>query len=470
MTHPRQDPSFGVPEAPRHPDGWPGARSILPPRERYRGQIPDSPSAGPDQEHQLSPDSGTQTTPAQAHPVLGEPTPTAEQPRRRPALRPLPLLAALIAGLIGGLGGGILSSQLPQPGNNSTQDGKLTVPVTHQGQGQDQGISGAPLTSSNVAPAPSSTSSEADIPSLARAVLPSVALITVTEQPGVVGQGSGFVIRSDGYLLTNHHVVSAAQDAQIEVELPGREPLEATIVGSDAVYDIAVLRVEEQDLPALAFADASVVEVGQTVVAVGAPLGLDSTVTSGIISAIDRPVVAGEGNELSYINAVQTDAAINPGNSGGPLLDLAGRVVGVNSAIAQLPSMALASPSGSIGLGFAIPAEQAARTAQQLIETGTSQHPIMGVHIDLDYAGEGARVLAEAREGVQPIIPGGPAEEAGVLPADVIIAVDGTRIRDAQHLLVLLRSKEVGQRIEMVLQATDGSQRTVSLVLAGSGQ
>ena len=200
-------------------------------------------------------------------------------------------------------------------------------------------------------------------------------------------------------------------------------------------------------------------------------LGLDSTVTSGIVSALDRPVVAGETREsASYISAVQTDAAINPGNSGGPLLDLAGGVVGVNSAIAQLPTGSFGGSPGSIGLGFAIPAEQAERTAAQLIETGTSEHPVMGVLVDLSYTGDGARVLTEDAADSDPVIDGGPADWAGVRPGDIIVSVDGTVIRDTQHLLVVLRSYAVGDTVEMVLQDDTGEQRTVSITLAGSGE
>lgn len=356
------------------------------------------------------------------------------------------VLAALVAGLVGGLGGGVLAQVLDQDPGRDAQ---------------------APVSGSLPEPVPVAAAPDGSIAGLSRAVLPSVALISVGADAGE-GQGSGFVIREDGYLLTNHHVI-AGSDGGITVSLPGQEPVAAEVVGSDAAYDIAVLKVDRSGLAALPFADPDAVEVGQTVVAVGAPLGLDSTVTSGIVSAIDRPVVAGEGDDPSYINAIQTDAAINPGNSGGPLLDLAGNVVGVNSAIAQMPSSALA-PAGSIGLGFAIPAEQAERTATQLIETGTSQHPVMGVHIDLQHTGGGARVLTGGTSDAPPVIPGGPAEAAGVRPGDVIVSVDGTRIRDSQHLLVVLRSYAVGDTVEIVLRDGEGDERTVSITLAGSGQ
>ncbi|SOC55671.1 S1C family serine protease [Ornithinimicrobium cerasi] len=385
---------------------------------------------------------------------MSDPTATSYLPPARPPRRrssaPL-VLAALVAGLVGGLGGGVLAENL-----------------TDRPPARSEEASPAPAASGAAAEPVSAAPAAGSIPALSRSVLPSVALISVGPG-GRDGQGSGFVVRADGYLLTNHHVVAASTTGGgVTVELPGREPVPAEVVGSDPVYDIAVLKVDLDDLAALPFADSAAVQVGQTVVAVGAPLGLDSTVTSGIVSAVDRPVVAGD-EEVSYINAIQTDAAINPGNSGGPLLDLAGRVVGVNSAIAQMPTGALGGPRGSIGLGFAIPAEQAERTATQLIETGSSEHPVMGVHIDLQYTGDGARVLGEERDGAAPVIPGGPAAEAGVLPGEVIVEVDGTRITDAQHLLVELRSRAVGDEVELVLRDEDGGLRTVRIVLAGSG-
>nr|MDQ3359941.1 trypsin-like peptidase domain-containing protein [Actinomycetota bacterium] len=231
-------------------------------------------------------------------------------------------------------------------------------------------------------------------------------------------------------------------------------------------------------LQPLQFADSDQVEVGSGVVAVGAPLGLDSTVTSGIVSALNRPVTAGDLENPSFINAIQTDAAINPGNSGGPLLDLTGQVIGVNSALARFPESFAGGPPGNIGLGFAIPADQVERTATELIETGSSQHPVIGVLVDLAYTGEGARVLEEVpeeevpedEEPVESVIEGGPADEAGIQPGEVILRIDDQRIDGSSELIVTLRSYQVGDTVEVLVRDADDEERTVSMTLQGSDQ
>jgi putative serine protease PepD len=195
----------------------------------------------------------------------------------------------------------------------------------------------------------------------------------------------------------------------------------ATIIGRDESYDLAVLRVSRRNLPVLVLGHSSAVVVGDPVIAVGAPLGLDSTVTSGIVSALNRPVTAGGAgaSSASFINAVQTDAAINPGNSGGPLLDMAGRVIGVNSAIARVASSQDSDgQSGNIGVGFAIPSDQVRKTAEQLIASGKATHPVIGVLIDTTYKGEGVRIAASPQNGSPPITKGGPADKAGLRPGD----------------------------------------------------
>lgn len=364
---------------------------------------------------------------------------------------PLVVALALVAGLLGGAIGAFVMEGL----DPDTQRPAVT--------------SALPLAPASGSADPATQ--QGSIAQIAQGALPSVVFITVGT-PGEGGVGSGFVIDETGHIVTNLHVVQQALTAgdSVTVEFQNGLRLEADIVGGDPAYDIAVLKVDQGGLPKLEFADSSQVQVGIPVVAVGAPLGLEATVTSGIVSALDRPVVAGNLETASFINAIQTDAAINPGNSGGPLLDLSGRVIGVNSAIAQLPGQNTMAPGGSIGLGFAIPADQVSRTAQSLIETGTSDHPVIGVFVDLAYAGEGARVQAEGEDGQNPIVAGGPADDAGIKPGEVILEVDGQRIDDGSDLIVTLRSLEIGATVDLLIRGTDDTERTVSLTLAGASE
>jgi putative serine protease PepD len=275
--------------------------------------------------------------------------------------------------------------------------------------------------------------------------------------------GSGFVIDDKGHLLTNNHVVSGTgASGEIDVVLSNGDVVEARIVGRDASYDLAVLRIDRTDRTPLVLGRSDQVVVGDQVIAVGAPLGLDQTVTSGIVSALNRPVTPGEGNEASYINAIQTDAAINPGNSGGPLLDMDGKVIGINSAIARVPGAAAPS-SGNIGLGFAIPSDQARRTADQLIATGHATHPIIGVKIDRTYSGVGAQVSTVP----DAITPGGPAEQAGIKRGDVIVTFEGQRIRTPDQLIVSIRSRAVGDTVTLTV-TRDGQQLDLKMTLQAS--
>ena len=189
-----------------------------------------------------------------------------------------------------------------------------------------------------------------------------------------------------------------------------------TVVGRDGSYDLAVVKVDRTDLVPLTLGRSADVVVGDEVIAVGAPLGLDSTVTAGIVSALNRPVTPGEADDQSYINAIQTDAAINPGNSGGPLLDMQGQVIGVNSAIATAPGSSTSAQSGNIGVGFAIPSDQVRTTVMQLIKTGKAVHPVIGVYLDSAYTGEGVRIADEGPNGEpagQPRRPGRPGRAQG---------------------------------------------------------
>ncbi|HEU4998005.1 MAG TPA: trypsin-like peptidase domain-containing protein [Lapillicoccus sp.] len=297
------------------------------------------------------------------------------------------------------------------------------------------------------APGPGSTARpDGSIAKIAADALPSVVTIRIKTTDGA-GTGSGFVIDNQGHILTNNHVATAGgSSGTLTVELNNGTSLPATIVGSDASYDLAVLKITATDIPPLQFGASKDVVVGDGVIAVGAPLGLDATVTSGIVSALNRPVSAGDGNDQSFINAIQTDAAINPGNSGGPLLDMNGRVIGVNSAIARIPGTSTDSSGGNIGVGFAIPSDQAAKTAQQLITTGKADHPALGVRVDRSYTGDGAKL---ASGGVQS---GSAADQAGLKDGDVITEFEGKRVTDADALIVAIRARSVGDTVAMKVQ------------------
>ena len=356
-------------------------------------------------------------------------------PRRAGPSWPGVIAVAATTALLGAILGGALGAALIDPGRADRPGPALT-------------------------PGPGATERPAgSLAAVAANALPSVVTIRSGSATGTA-TGSGFVFDHDGHVLTNNHVV-AAVGTSIVVVLGDGTRLDATVVGTDPAYDVAVLATSRADLPPLPLGDPGSVVVGDEVIAVGAPLGLSSTVTSGIVSALNRPVVAGESSGRSYINAIQTDAAINPGNSGGPLLDLSGRVIGMNSAIAQPPGVTRGA--GNIGLGFAIPSDQLAKTAAQLLDHGTASHPVIGVLLDLDYAGPGARVQDESATG-DPVTAGGPAERAGVEPGDVIVAFDGRAVADSDDLIVAIRAKDVGDRVHVSLRR-DGKLVDVTMTL-----
>ena len=300
---------------------------------------------------------------------------------------------------------------------------------------------------------------------IAQRVLPSVVSISAVSSSGG-GTGTGFVIDSTGYILTNNHVIAdaASDGGDIEVQLNDGTTLQATIIGRDSSYDLAVLKVNQTGLTALTFGNSDDVAVGDSVIAIGSPLGLSGTVTLGIVSAKDRAVTAGESaGDSSFINAIQTDAAINPGNSGGPLVNSAGAVIGVNSAIATLGSSSLSSQSGSIGLGFAIPINQARKTAEQLIKNGKATYPVVGVSVDMQYAGDGAKIADTSNA----ILPGGPASKAGLRAGDLIVKFDGRTISTPEELIVAIRSKNVGDRVVIEYKRAGKPYSTTLTLTAG---
>ena len=340
------------------------------------------------------------------------------------------VVLALVAGLLGGILGGDATKGLILSGVN-------LVSSTSTIQRSPDSVAG-----------------------IAGRVLPSVVSIETMSKDGG-GSGSGFVIDTNGYLLTNNHVVADALTIRVILN-DGRE-YAAKILGRDESYDLAVLKIKTTGLKALQFGDSSKVQVGDSVIAFGSPLGLSGTVTQGIISAKDRPVTAGDENSsTSFISALQTDAAINPGNSGGPLVDATGAVIGVNSAIASLGS-ALGSRSGSIGLGFAIPINQARKTADQLIRDGKATYPVIGVSVDMNYSGGGA-LIAETSSA---ILAGGPAAKAGLRPGDLITEIDGLKINSPEELIVEIRTHNVGDEVTITYLRGKESRTAKLILIAG---
>jgi len=300
----------------------------------------------------------------------------------------------------------------------------------------------------------------ANVKSIAQLVSASVVSIKVSTTLGS-GSGSGSIYKSTSslsYVITNNHVIeSAATSGKIEVELNNGDIYSASIVGRNSEYDLAVISIKKGNLPEIPIGDSSSIAIGDAVVAFGSPLGLSGTVTSGIVSALNRPVTTGSSNAESFMDAIQTDAAINPGNSGGPLVDSQGRAVGVNSAIATLGSAFGAS--GSIGLGFSIPFNQAKRIADELIATGKSTKPFLGVSFDPTFTGPGLRI--------NNITPDSAAEKAGLTVGTIVKSINGFKVNDAVTAIVRIRSKAPGDQILVVVDAA-GSTRTYNITLGSA--
>jgi putative serine protease PepD len=300
---------------------------------------------------------------------------------------------------------------------------------------------------------------------VARKVLPSVVMIETTGE-----EGSGFIV-SGGYIVTSNHVIAGmVPGGSLRVVFENKRTSTATVIGTDPTTDIAVLKPKVSgSLPALPLGNSGNLAVGDPVIAVGSPLGLTGTVTSGIVSALNRPVTATNGaGDSAFIGAIQTDAPINQGNSGGPLVNSAGQVIGVNSSIASIASIGGSLDgvrTASIGVGFAIPIDEVKVVAAELIGTGKATHPVIGALIDASYQG-GARILPGVADGQRPVTPGGPAARAGLRPGDVIVAFDGTRITDAEDLIVAIRAEHPGDRVPITYERGSVTS-TVELTLGG---
>ena len=336
----------------------------------------------------------------------------------------------VVLALLVGIAGGALGGALVDGGDSST----ISVPT---GGGDVVRIE-----SGGAAALPANNGS---IPAVAKRVLPSTVQIVADYKGDPQGAtGSGWVLDASDHVITNNHVVASAisERGPIEVIDQSNRHWRATVVGTSAVYDIAVLKLAgHPDLPVLPIGASRQMEVGQTVVAIGSPLGLSATVTSGIISALGRPVTTGDGRSSSFISAIQTDAAINPGNSGGPLVNLRGQVIGVNSAIATLGSTNSNGESGNIGVGFAIPIEQVLTTATEIIATGHAKYPLIGAGVKDAPNFNGARI--------DTLTAGGPAARAGLRVGDVIKAVNGMPISDTIGLVVDIRAHLPGETVTL---------------------
>ncbi|WP_139984283.1 S1C family serine protease [Nocardioides litoris] len=351
---------------------------------------------------------------------------------------PVAAVIALVVGLLGGVAGSVVY--------NRTSDG---APSAYEGLSDDDIVELPPVT-------------EGGISAVAEAVLPSTVQI-LAELGGQAdgATGSGFVVDTQGHVVTNNHVVAGAAEDDGPVRVVDQEgnTFDAEIVGRSPVYDIAVLKIpDDAGLEPAALGRSEGLRVGDGVVAIGSPLGLSSTVTAGIVSALNRPVTTGRsGDESSYINAVQTDAAINPGNSGGPLVNLRGQVVGVNSAIATSGG-ATNGEAGNIGVGFAIPVEQVRITTDQILKTGEARYPVIGAQV----GGPDSQDVAGAY--LDDVLADTPAERAGLEDGDVVTEVEGRRVTDGISLIVSIRSYQPGERVEFTY-LRNGQERTTEVEL-----
>ncbi|MEV6384935.1 trypsin-like peptidase domain-containing protein [Streptomyces sp. NPDC051773] len=355
------------------------------------------------------------------------------------------LVAALVAG---GVGGGI-GYTLADRNDNST--GSTTVSASQNG-GDVKRAAGT-------------------VAAVAASALPSTVTIEASGNDGEGGTGTGFVFDKEGHIVTNNHVVAEAVDGgKVSATFPNGKKYDAEVVGHAQGYDVAVIKLKNapSNLQPLTLGDSDKVAVGDSTIAIGAPFGLSNTVTTGIISAKNRPVASSDGSsgsKASYMSALQTDASINPGNSGGPLLDARGNVIGINSAIQSASNGSFGSgQAGSIGLGFAIPINQAKNVAQQLIRTGKPVYPVIGASVSLEEGTGGAKITNSGEGGADSITAGGPADKAGLEPGDVITKLDDHVIDSGPTLIGEIWTHVPGDKVTLTY-TRDGKTRTAEVTL-----
>ncbi|ULE31279.1 S1C family serine protease [Mycobacterium sp. IDR2000157661] len=393
---------------------------------------------------------------------------TQQQPYRAPydpyrgAPMPQPAPASQKRSRAGALTAGALAVAVVSAGIG----GGVAMLVTPDRPSASSSVSGA-------APSvPAASLPAGSVEQVAAKVVPSVVKLEV-DMGRASEEGSGVVLSSDGLILTNNHVVSAAQEGagrsggpETKVTLSNGRTAPFTVVGTDPSSDIAVVRAENvSDLTPITIGRSSDLRVGQDVIAIGSPLGLEGTVTTGIVSALNRPVAAGGDarNQNTVLDAIQTDAAINPGNSGGALVNMNGELVGINSAIATLGGDAGPQvQGGSIGLGFAIPVDQAKRIADELIKNGSAAHASLGVQVGNDAATDGARIVE--------VTPGGAAAAAGLPSGVVVTRVDDRVINSADALVAAVRSKAPGERVTLTYLDPSGKPQSVQVTLGKAQQ
>ncbi|MFF4169776.1 S1C family serine protease [Streptomyces sp. NPDC001744] len=446
-------PAGGHPSEPAAPAHAPGPAGGHPSEPAAPAHAPGAPAHA----HAHAPNGPASPAPASAGgwppppptvPAWG--VPHAPAPSAAPRGRAGGLVAAVLAAalLAGGVGGGI--------GYWAAQ--------------RDDDGAGSTTVSSGEAPA-SFKREPGTVAAVAAKALPSVVTIQAKSggSQGEGGTGTGFVYDQEGHIVTNNHVVaSAAEGGTLSVTFSDGKTYDAEVVGRAEGYDVAVLKLTNapKGLKPLPLGDSDKVAVGDSTIAIGAPFGLSNTVTTGIISAKNRPVASGDGSGggNSYMSALQTDASINPGNSGGPLLDAGGAVIGINSAIQSTGSGFGQSQAGSIGLGFAIPVNQAKNVAQQLIRTGKPVYPVIGATVNMNEKGEGAMIAPQGTGGTPSVTPDGPAAKAGLKPGDVITGFGNRQIDSGPTLISEIWTHKPGDSVKITYER-DGRSATTTVVL-----